>query len=70
MIAWLHMKPLNPINMPATKPETMHSAFSHFRSMFFSSAMPSIIMLPPRDTISATRPHDSAPATAEDRATR
>lgn len=70
MTAWLHMNPLKPINMPATNPETMQRAFSSLRSMFLRSLIPSMNMLLPRDTISATRPHESAPATADESATR
>src|SRR2546430_12419142 len=39
-------------------------------SRFRSSAMPSIIMLLPRETISPSKPHETAPATADDNATR
>ena len=59
-----------PINAPATKPATTQIAFSRRRSMVFNSAIPSIIMLLPRETMSAIKPHESAPATAEERATR
>lgn len=58
--AWLHMKPSNPINIPATKPVIRQMPLSTRCSMFFSSAMPSIIMLLPRETIRAIKPHERA----------
>ena len=48
----------------------MQSAFSHFRSIAFSSSIPSRIMLLPRDAINAINPEASAPAKADDNATR
>jgi hypothetical protein len=64
------MKPLKPMRRPATSPETRQSPFSHWRGRFFRSAIPSTIILLPRDTIRATSPQDNAPATAEESATR
>ena len=54
----------------ATKPDTAQIAFSHRREMFFNSPMPSMIMLLPRETIKATNPQASAPATADESPTR
>jgi hypothetical protein len=70
MIAWLQKKPLKPMIIPATNPDTRQRLFSHRLSRFFNSAMPSTIMLLPRDTIRPIRPQDNAPATAEESATR
>jgi hypothetical protein len=55
--------------MPPTNPETTQIMFSRRRSMFFRSGMPSMIMLLPREIIRASKPHEKAPATAEESAT-
>jgi hypothetical protein len=48
----------------------MHKAFSQRRSMFLNSSSPSRMRLVPREARRAMRPLESAPATAEERATR
>ena len=71
MTDWLHMKPLKP--KQHARDDARHdaqSAFSSFLSRFLNSAMPSIIMLLPRETIRPSNPHECAPATADDSATR
>ena len=55
---WLHMKPLKPNSMPATKPLTKQIQFSILRSMFFRSATLSMNMLLPRDTMIVMIPQD------------
>jgi hypothetical protein len=70
MTAWLHRNPLKARSIPATNPEIMQIAFSQRRSNPFSSAIPSIIMLLPRDTINASKPQASAHEAADIKATR
>src|SRR6266704_1315688 len=66
----LHMTPPNPNNTPATAPDTTQIAFSHLPVRLLSSLIPSISMLLPRETISATRAHAIAAAVASPTSTR
>ncbi|OQB91586.1 MAG: hypothetical protein BWX84_01315 [Verrucomicrobia bacterium ADurb.Bin118] len=70
MTDWLHMKPLNASRPPVTKPDTTQIAPSHLPVIVRNSSMPSMSMLLPRETISPSNPHASAPAKALPNATR
>ncbi|MNC91817.1 hypothetical protein D3C83_81400 [compost metagenome] len=56
--------------MTATPPQTTQMAASQRRLISFNPPMPSIIMLLPRDTSSASNPQLNAPANALPSATR
>ena len=58
------MKPSKPSSNPAETAETKQIAVSHLPVMDLSSSMPSMNMLLPRDTISASKPHASDPRNA------
>ena len=51
-------------------PETTQMVFSHLLAMFFSSSIPSMSMLLPRETMRATRPQARAAAVASPTSTR
>src|SRR5580693_8927108 len=65
-----HIELAKPSISPATTPETEQMALSHLPVMFFSSSIPSINMLLPRETINASTPQDKAAVLASARATR
>ena len=56
--------------VPATNPAATQIQFSQLPAMFLRSEIPSIIMLLPRETMSATIPQANAPANAEESPTR
>src|SRR5882724_1525716 len=66
----IHMKRSKPSSNPATIPVTTQMTFSHLRLMSFNSSMPSINMLPPRDTMKPTSPHAIAAAKDSPTSTR
>jgi len=59
-----HMNPSSPSSNPAHTAATRQMALSHLPVMFFSSSIPSMSMLLPRETSSASRPHAMAPENA------
>src|ERR1039458_10341613 len=66
----LHMNTSSPSSVPATKPDTEQIAFSHWRGTSLITSMPSINMLLPRETISASRPQPIAAAKDSPTSTR
>src|SRR5580704_15621466 len=66
----LHMKMSSPNNVPATKPDTEQMEFSHWRGKPLMTSMPSINMLLPRETISASKPQPIAAAKDSPTSTR
>ena len=59
-----HMNPSKPSSRPAATAEIRQMALSHLPVMSFSSSMPSMNMLLPRETISASKPQAIAPEKA------
>src|SRR5215469_4250067 len=66
----IHITPPRPSIRPETIPDTMHTIVSHLPVRVFSSSMPSISILLPRETINATRPQANAAAVASPTSTR
>ena len=65
-----HMKLSKPSINPAVMPQTMQMTVSHLRFISFNSAMPSMSMLLPRETMRPTRPHAIAAANDSPTSTR
>ena len=59
-----HMNPSKPSSSPAATAEIRQMAFSHLPVMSLSSSIPSMNMLLPRETISASKPQATAPENA------
>jgi hypothetical protein len=70
MTAWLHMKPLKPINRPLATADTTQMARCIDSWMAFPVSMDPTRKLLTLETIRATMPDEKAAATAEDTATR
>jgi hypothetical protein len=66
----LHMTPPRPSKRPATAPQMRQMAVSDLALRVFSSSMPSMSMLLPRDTIMATMPQAMAAAKDSPTSTR
>lgn len=68
--AWSQTVPLNPRTRPATQPQTPRSKCSSRAFSCEQAGVSSKRILPPCETIIATKPHADADATADPTATR